>query len=182
MSMRELLMLPNLISISRLPLAILTITYIESWFAVIFFVLAAIADVMDGWVARRLNQTSQLGAILDPFMDKVVNTMLFGFLIHHNDYPLYWIPLFFSRDILVILGFIIFYSRINNVETKARGIGKMTTGLQFFCIITMIALPSLSSYLIGLLTLTSIFAVKDYVTHYEIFTKKDKNGKVGGLF
>jgi CDP-diacylglycerol--glycerol-3-phosphate 3-phosphatidyltransferase len=44
---------------------------LDRW-AVIAFVLAAITDFFDGWLARRLNATSVWGAILDPIADKVL--------------------------------------------------------------------------------------------------------------
>jgi CDP-diacylglycerol--glycerol-3-phosphate 3-phosphatidyltransferase len=81
--------LPNLLTGSRLVLALLTFLALacvgqaseslspeaqfalERW-AFVFFVVAAITDFFDGWLARRLNATSLTGAILDPIADKVL--------------------------------------------------------------------------------------------------------------
>ncbi|MEQ1825179.1 MAG: CDP-diacylglycerol--glycerol-3-phosphate 3-phosphatidyltransferase [Pirellula sp.] len=66
---------PNALSSARLALAILVCVLIEwNWIlvALVCFVVAASTDWVDGWWARKYNQVTKLGRILDPFVDKII--------------------------------------------------------------------------------------------------------------
>jgi CDP-diacylglycerol--glycerol-3-phosphate 3-phosphatidyltransferase len=68
---------PNGLSLARLLLAIAVGALIEcGWYlpALLAFVVAASTDFLDGWWARRFNQITKLGRILDPFVDKIIVT------------------------------------------------------------------------------------------------------------
>src|SRR6516165_5461057 len=78
------LTLPNLLTLSRLPLAVLLFVCIANawWLAgLLVFVLASLTDWADGFLARRLGQLSALGRSLDPLVDKVLVGGAFIFLI-----------------------------------------------------------------------------------------------------
>lgn len=75
--------LPNQITISRLVLAIVCFVFLAiGWYrlALVLFVLAAGTDWIDGYLARRFDQVTQLGRILDPFADKLIICGVFIFL------------------------------------------------------------------------------------------------------
>jgi CDP-diacylglycerol--glycerol-3-phosphate 3-phosphatidyltransferase len=66
---------PNSLSALRFVLAILVCIWIEQqWFlaALIGFIVAVSTDWIDGYWARRFNQVTKLGRILDPFVDKII--------------------------------------------------------------------------------------------------------------
>ena len=66
---------PNKISAARLVLSIGVFIFLEAGFykiALVFFVIAAGTDWMDGWYARKYDQVTKLGRILDPFCDKIL--------------------------------------------------------------------------------------------------------------
>ena len=66
---------PNKISAARLVLSIGVFIFLETEFylvALILFLIAASTDWMDGWYARKYNQVTKLGRILDPFCDKIL--------------------------------------------------------------------------------------------------------------
>lgn len=76
--------LPNLLTLSRFGLAVVLFVLIavESWLGcLIVFALAALTDLLDGHLARRLNQASALGRNLDPLADKVLVCGAFIFLL-----------------------------------------------------------------------------------------------------
>jgi len=70
--------IPNALTILRLALIPLFVALLipadggQSWPAAIVFALAGVTDQVDGWLARRLNQTSAFGAFLDPVADKLM--------------------------------------------------------------------------------------------------------------
>lgn len=85
---RESLNLPNLITTSRLALAIILFALIDIggyWLtAAALFVFAASTDWLDGYLARKYGQVTTLGRILDPFVDKIIVGGAFLFLLAKN--------------------------------------------------------------------------------------------------
>ena len=80
----ELLNVPNLLSLSRVPLTVVLCAAIaaEWWLAALLtFALAAFTDWLDGWWARKFNKLSAVGRALDPLTDKVLIASAFIFLI-----------------------------------------------------------------------------------------------------
>lgn len=77
--------LPNAITISRLFLSFVLFALIQMgnhWlWAAGLFVFAVATDVLDGWIARKYQLITQLGRILDPFVDKFITSGTFLFLL-----------------------------------------------------------------------------------------------------
>lgn len=73
-------------------------------YAMMCFSLAALTDLLDGLIARRFNQASRLGAILDPIADKFLLTTCFIALHHANLMPIWLVGGFIGRDITLMLG------------------------------------------------------------------------------
>ena len=68
---RDLATLPGILSLLRLPLAVLFVLLLdEPWAALAVLATAGVSDVVDGWLARRLGLVSATGAALDPITDK----------------------------------------------------------------------------------------------------------------
>lgn len=98
------------------------------------FALAAILDGIDGYVARRYHQQSELGAVLDPTADKLllVSSVILLSLTHTHFEPL---PLWFgvtilSRDVFLSLGALAVYYAVGKVQVRPRWMGKVATVLQ----------------------------------------------------
>src|ERR1700751_3370333 len=81
--------------------------------AIIVFLLAAVSDGLDGYVARRYNQRSSLGVILDPIADK--GLLLSGIItlsisnwsksdLNYGQFPAWFPVLVITRDIVIIVG------------------------------------------------------------------------------
>lgn len=82
---RRSLNVPNLITLTRLVLAVVLFAMISlgsSWIAAtIMFVVAAATDALDGYIARKYGLVTTLGRILDPFADKIIICGAFLFLV-----------------------------------------------------------------------------------------------------
>ena len=79
---------PNAITSTRLVVAVVFFALIPLglyWPALVTFLLAAGTDWLDGYWARKYNQITQLGRILDPFADKFIISGAFIFLVAHPD-------------------------------------------------------------------------------------------------
>ncbi|HWR82206.1 MAG TPA: CDP-alcohol phosphatidyltransferase family protein [Candidatus Deferrimicrobium sp.] len=65
---------------------------------------AGLTDLLDGWVARRMNQVSRLGLVLDPVADKTLALSLVVMLVFFRDLPLWLAGSIVGRDILILSG------------------------------------------------------------------------------
>jgi cardiolipin synthase len=75
------------------------------------FCVAAITDVLDGFLARYLNQRSQLGALLDPIADKVLMLVSLIVGVHLRVMPIWFAACVIGRDSLLLIGAVLFATR-----------------------------------------------------------------------
>lgn len=131
-----ILTLSNFLSLLRGPLAFLFI--LDNPFYRSFAIVAAMAtDTLDGYLARRFRMTSQVGAFLDPLMDKFfVFFAVSMFIMEGNLKP--WEALaLISRDFAVLFFglYIALRKSWSNFQFRAIWSGKITTTLQFFVLL-----------------------------------------------
>jgi cardiolipin synthase (CMP-forming) len=103
--------------------------------ALLSFAVASICDGVDGYIARRFNQRSELGAILDPLADKLLLVSAVVVLsFDHSPYlrsvPLWLTGTIIGRDILLLAGLVVVHMTIGKVTARPRVIGKVATVLQ----------------------------------------------------
>jgi CDP-diacylglycerol--glycerol-3-phosphate 3-phosphatidyltransferase len=121
------------------------LTYVddgEEWhrfLAIMAFLLASVCDGVDGYIARRYDQRSELGAILDPLADKLL--LVAGIVLlslHHEQYlphlPLWLTATVISRDVLLLLGLVVIHFICGKVTVKPHLIGKGATVLQMVAV------------------------------------------------
>lgn len=144
--MSTLYNLPNLLTFLRIlliPVLVLVFYLPVSWAAPVatsVFVLAALTDWLDGYLARRLGQTSPFGAFLDPVADKLMVATALVLIVQAN--PHYWVAL----PAAVIIGREIVISALREwmAELGARAnvavseIGKFKTAAQMLAITLML--------------------------------------------
>jgi cardiolipin synthase len=107
--------------------------------AIIAFATAAICDGVDGYIARRYNQRSELGAILDPLADKLLlvsGIVLFSLTnAHFGTIPLWLTGTIIGRDLVVLMGMAVIQMTVGKVVVRPRLLGKAATVLQMLCIV-----------------------------------------------
>jgi cardiolipin synthase len=104
------------------------------------FGLAAGLDGVDGYVARRFNQKSELGAILDPLADKLllvsgVLTLSFNHSNFLGQIPLWLTGTIIGRDMLILIGILLVRFTVGDVVVRPRWMGKVATVLQMLVVI-----------------------------------------------
>ncbi len=110
-SARDFFYVSNLLSTFRLLIVpfIFYFIYRAQWeIASIFGSAAIVSDMLDGFFARRLNQHTQLGYILDPVADKTaILAVVFALVLSQTAFPLWAFVAIAARDIAIVLGNVI---------------------------------------------------------------------------
>ena len=138
--------LPNILTLTRvlcIPLLVAVFYFAGSFAgpaAAVIFVLAAITDWLDGWLARLLKQESEFGAFLDPVADKLIVATALVLLVDHYD------SIWLTLAAIVIIGREILVSALREWMAR-RGqsqsvavtlMGKLKTTLQMIAIILLL--------------------------------------------
>ena len=111
--------------------------------AIIVFLLAAVSDGLDGYVARRYNQRSALGVILDPIADK--GLLLSGIITlsisnwsqsdpEYGKFPAWFPVLVITRDAVILVGSAVLHLLNGKVHVRPSWTGKVATVLQMAAI------------------------------------------------
>jgi cardiolipin synthase (CMP-forming) len=108
--------------------------------ALLSFAVAAILDGVDGYIARRYNQISELGKILDPLADKsLLVSGIVALSFNHGNFlgqiPLWLTGAIIGRDLLILLGVAVIRFTVGKVVVHPRFTGKIATVLQMAVVI-----------------------------------------------
>ncbi len=178
--------IPNLLTFLRMaliPLFASLLFYGYSGWALLVFVIAGASDGIDGFVARRLNQESELGTILDPIADKLLMTTAFVILTLPNIFPPtrhlpvpFWVTAaVIGRDVLIIAVAAAIFIITGFRRFKPSQLGKLSTLVQVFgvgLILLAAVIPSLQSfYLPTVYTTVTAIAVFSGI-HYVFFVAR----------
>lgn len=165
--MKEIFTIPNILTFLRLPLAILVIFNADSNIKFLYLFIAILFDGLDGYIARKLNQTTKLGGIIDPLFDRLFVIILFSFFFISTGLPYIFILFFFLRDLITVPVSVWFLLKKIKVEIKARFLGKLVTAIQFLVLVFMIAQEvTLVTYGMYILFILSIFSLIDYLLYF----------------
>jgi CDP-diacylglycerol--glycerol-3-phosphate 3-phosphatidyltransferase len=170
--MCDLLKIPNLFSLARLLAAPLVFYFFSlpgtpgKILTLAFLLIIYFTDFLDGYLARKLDQCSDLGRILDPLADKVLLLLLVIALIMYRGLPLFVLFIILGRDLAILLGgfFLIIRKKIvveANIWGKTATVAMMIVVLLYVLeVSTYILLPCLIAGLLLIVfsLLTYLFA------------------------
>lgn len=153
---RDLWLAPNLVSLLRVPLA-LVFPWVsrEPRWALTVLITAAVTDLVDGFLARRLERCTALGAVLDGAMDKLFAAVVAGVLLWQGQLSLSEAGLLFVRE-LMELPLVLWWAldpvrrsgKLNRPE--ANWLGKVATVIQFCSLAAIFGSSSLRTVLIAI--------------------------------
>lgn len=178
----SVLTLANLLSLSRLPLAVLFVWALNAatgWGPpLLVLLLAGATDALDGWFARRaavqrrgdadVGAPAGVGSWLDPFCDKIFIATVLGALWWRYRPPLGWLALILARE-LVQLPLSLVYVAVPSLrrwlryDFRASLPGKAATILQFCAIVALIFRSRLSPVLAVAAFVMGMIALTNYV-------------------
>jgi cardiolipin synthase len=125
--------IPNLITVMRLllvPVAVLMIAA-QAWdWAFVAFAVAGISDGLDGYIARRFDMRSELGAYLDALADKALLMSMFVALALTQIVPVWIAILVVSRDLMIVGAVIVSWVLDKPVQIRPLWISKLNTAAQ----------------------------------------------------
>ncbi len=125
--------LPNIITIARIlmvPLAVWLVINHQMLPAFLVFIAAGVSDAIDGWLAKRFDMKTELGAHLDPLADKLLLISLFVTLAIMDHVPVWLAILVVSRDVLIVGGVVLAWFMDHPVTIRPRPVSKANTAAQ----------------------------------------------------
>ena len=171
--------IPNILSIVRLlilfPILHALVHERPLWF--LFWILVSIgSDFLDGFIARRFDQKSNLGRVMDPIIDKLNILVVGSYLAFSPKYlfPIWFFSFLLCRELLLMLGSLVVIRRKHQVLESNRpgknsaffiGIAILLTGL------------NLQPYAIILVWIAFVLTVYSTWVYFRVFLKQIKSSK-----
>lgn len=111
---------------------------LEFGVALAWFALAAFSDGLDGFLAKHYGWQSRLGSILDPLADKLLLVCVFVALTWLGLIPLWLLVTVLVRDLLIVLGGVIFHYTLGRFDMQPSRISKVNTFMQIIFVLAVV--------------------------------------------
>lgn len=154
--------LPNIICLARIALIWPILAALRGGNydgAMLLFAVAAISDALDGYLAKRFHWTSELGKALDPLADKLLLVTVFVYSTWLGLVPQWLTAAAVARDVLIILGALVFRLWFGPLHGRPTWQSKLNTGLQvtyLFCVMGFRAFGVPTSELLSALAVLTL--------------------------
>lgn len=168
--------LPNFLSFARLlSVPVIIWLLLDRALAASFwlFVAAGITDALDGFLAKRFNSRTQLGAYLDPLADKALLVGVYVTLGWTGDLPAWLVILVVFRDLTIVGGALLEQTITQSFKSRPMMISKVNTALQIALAALVLARLGLSFYDFGLTAIlvlvvaaTTVASGLAYLVHF----------------
>ncbi|NLN48111.1 MAG: CDP-alcohol phosphatidyltransferase family protein [Clostridiales bacterium] len=137
--------------------------------ALIIFIISGLTDLLDGYIARKYNQITKMGTVLDPLADKLMLVSVLTGFVMNNKINLWLLTLIICKELLIVLGSFILYNEKDEV-IPANILGKITTVLFYIASTAIIIDLSLGYSLMIAFFILNIFSLFFYF--YKFITLK----------
>ncbi len=184
--------IPNILTVARLCLvpvfiAVFMLEGHPKTLSGMIFILASATDVLDGFIARKFNQTSKVGQLLDPLADKLMQITVVVSMLCAKMVPLWFVLVLACKEILMICGGIFLYTKKTFVKSNI--FGKTNTVIVFCAMVILLMFSesneTLKNIMLGMAVGTNIAAIVSYAYLYFLQQKKFKEyigkNKDGGI-
>jgi len=168
--------IPNIITLGRIllvPIVVWAIASSQMEIAFTAFVIAGVSDAIDGFLAKRFNMASELGAMLDPLADKALLVSIYMALGIWGAVPRWLVILVVSRDIMIVSAVIVSWLFDKPIPMKPLMVSKINTVAQVA--LAALVLASLAfgfspspydTILMALVTVFSLASVSLYLVEW----------------
>jgi CDP-diacylglycerol--glycerol-3-phosphate 3-phosphatidyltransferase len=141
LSARDLGAVPNIVTLTRLALVVPVLVLLADgarlWAAVVVVAMFA-TDGLDGYLARRLDRTTELGKVLDPTADKLSVGAVLLYLVIAGEFPVWALALVVARDLAIAAGGIAIARRTGGVP-QALPAGKAALAAMAAVVVVFVA-------------------------------------------
>lgn len=134
--------IPNIITLGRVllvPVVFWLVLSNRHQTAFFLFVLAGLSDAVDGWLAKRYDWQTELGAYLDPLADKLLVVSIFIAMGWLGELPSWLVIAVVSRDILIVTGVLLSIVLGKPLTIHPLGVSKANTAAQLLLAATVLA-------------------------------------------
>lgn len=170
------LSIPNIITLGRIllvPVIVWAIASSQMEIAFAVFVVAGVSDAIDGYLAKRFNMASELGALLDPLADKALLVSIFVSLGIWGAVPRWLVILVVSRDIMIVAAVIVSWLFGKPIPMKPLMVSKLNTVAQVaFAALVLAALGfgfkswPYDAILMGFVTVFTLVSIAMYLVEW----------------
>ncbi len=142
----------NLFSILRFPLALLALYFLLSereTLGIIVLITAALTDFFDGYIARKFDQVTKFGTLIDPIADRfLVACTCIALVVKFWHLPIFRVAalLLLSRELLIATGFL--FLRNKEIQLQVSMLGKVSTAFVFTSFVITFVLPKQGIYIL----------------------------------
>lgn len=167
--------IPNILSVIRILLVfvfIFVFFFVDHYLALVIFLLAGLTDVVDGYLARKNQWITELGKVLDPLADKLMQCTVLVCLCVEKMIPIWFaIPFFVKEGFTLLIGLIVIKRR--DVAVVSKWYGKMTVCLFYATVAISIifktflkANPGIAVLIFIPAVVSAIASLVAYIKHY----------------
>jgi cardiolipin synthase len=172
----KLATVPNLICLLRIALTVPIVMWLaEGRYGdtLVLFAIAAVSDVLDGFLAKTFGWTSELGKVLDPLADKLLLVSVFITLAAIGLVPVWLAAIAVARDVVIGVGAAVYQRLFGPLEGRPTVPSKINTLVQLAFVIAVVwqaAFRNLPEWLVlglgALVLVTTVVSGFDYVLTY----------------
>lgn len=133
--------IPNILTIGRIILVVpfaLALLRGHYEYALLLFFIAGLSDGVDGFLARQFKWRSRFGAIADPLADKLLLVTSYAALAWTEQIPMWLVALIFGRDLMIVVGALIFHYKVHHYEIQPSLLGKLCTFTQIVYVLALL--------------------------------------------
>lgn len=178
--------LPNLLSLFRLilvpvfPLVFFSTIPGARYWAALVYAVAFVTDLLDGYLARRFDQVTRLGRVLDPLADKLMTGAVVISIAAAGIIPWWCVAVLVVKEVSMGLGAAFMYRRTDDV-IPANYLGKASTGFFFIVCALLVLFPAIpaqvATVLITLALGLTVAALLVYMVRFLQLVKSRENGQ-----
>jgi cardiolipin synthase (CMP-forming) len=132
----------TLLRMFLIPFLAMAILYSRYGLALLIFLISGLSDLLDGFIARKFQQKTRLGALLDPMADKLLLSSSFLLMTLPGNLavaiPLWLAVMVFSRDIFIVVGAVAVALTMGFTKFDPTIYGKASTFVQIVCVLTVL--------------------------------------------
>jgi len=153
---------PNLLTLARIglvPWLLVLLQEQEFVWSLAVFIVAGVSDGLDGFIAKRFDAKTKLGAILDPLADKALLVSAYVMLSVMQVIPFWLMVVVVFRDVVIVGGYLVMALFFGSVEMQPLKISKLNTVAQIAYIVIVLAALAFTVELGALLNWMNYFVL-----------------------